>query len=75
MILRLEVEDVRDVRGRRALCLLRVTQASARRAHGFSFARQAIRVERMDTELFNKERSSIFGLPEPVVERRESRRQ
>src|SRR2546422_63770 len=75
MILRLEVNDVADVRRRGALCLLRVSQACARRTDGFALAGQPISIERTHAELFDKESRGVFHLPEPIVERSKNRRQ
>ena len=71
MIFCLEVDDVVDVRRRRALCLLRVTQACARGANGFALLRQAISIQRTRAELFPKQRRAFLRLPKPIVERSE----
>src|SRR5215213_11839016 len=72
MILWLEVDEIRDVLGSRALSLTRVTQTRARRANRFVFSWETVAVERFDFEMIEKEREAIVFLPLPIVERRQS---
>src|SRR2546422_9832693 len=56
MILRLEVNDVSDVRGRRALSLLGVTKTSARGANRFGLLRKSVAIQGARTALLQEER-------------------
>ena len=68
MILRLEVNEIRNVSGCGALSVSRVTQTRARRANRFFFATQTITIERAHFEVIEKQRRAIVFLPLPVVE-------
>ena len=47
MILRLEVDEIRNVRRRRALCFLRVTQTRAGRTNRFVLSCEPVAVEKL----------------------------
>ena len=66
-----EVNKIGNVRGGRALCLLRVTQTSAGSANRFVFFGQPVAVENLHLEVIEQQRLAIFSLPFPVVDRRE----
>ena len=51
MILRLEINDVSDVRGGCALSLLGITKTCARGANRFGLLRQSVAIQRPRTEL------------------------
>src|ERR1044071_8139165 len=69
MILRLEVNDVGDVRGGRALSLLSVTKTGTRRANRFGLLCKSVAVQRPRTELLQQERGALRLLPQPIVDR------
>src|SRR5436853_7244232 len=56
MIPRLEVNDVSDVRGGRALRLLSITNTCARGANRFGLLRKSVAIQRPRTELLQTER-------------------
>src|SRR5437870_1030034 len=67
MILRLEVNDVADVRGRRALRLLRITQTNRGGAYRFAPSRQSVSIKGAHAKLFEQQRFGVFTLPEPII--------
>ena len=70
MILRLEVDKIRDVLGRRALSLARVTQTRTGSADRLVFPCEPVTIESFNFEMIEKEGKAIVSLPLPIIERR-----
>src|SRR6185369_1633875 len=68
MVLRLEVDEVRDVVSRGALSVTRVAQAGARRTNRFVFFPEPVTVERLHFEVIQQQRDAIVFLPLPIFE-------
>ena len=75
MVLRLEINNVADVGRPGALRFLCVAQARPSGADSFALSGQSVTVERAHAELFDKQRLAVLILPEPVIDRRQGRRQ
>ncbi len=74
MVLRFEVNQIGDVRGRGALRFLRVTQTGAGGAHRFVLALNSITFERCRApKWFSNKLCTVFLLPQPIFDRRQRR--
>src|SRR4029453_18062408 len=73
MILRLEVDHVRDVSHRGPLSLLRIAQADTCSTNRFILLNQAVTVECPDFEVFQQKVMTVVLLPLPVFDWSQSR--
>ena len=69
MILRLEINEIGNVIGCRALSFTRVAQTRAGCANRFFFAAQSVAIESSHFEVIEKQRGAVFFQPLPVIER------
>ena len=69
MILRFEVNEIRNVFGCGALSVARITQTRACRAYRFVFAGEPVAIECSNFEVIEKQSGAVVFLPLPVFER------
>ena len=71
MILRFEIDEIRDVRRSSTLRVARVTEARARGANRFVFACETVAVKRANFEVIDEQRRTIVFLPLPIFKGRQ----